>query len=331
MEFETQTLFFNVSAKGHQEPLSRCCNFLTNSVSVHVWSTVSFDLSHQVLPFGLSSCPQTATMISLPPITPVALPSSAAGILNSSAPLEKAVPTVSKAVPLDNPLETSAPETGSAEESSTQASCDQPNGVAATEDMTKQVEQSGLKATSVSQQGLPADPAESSADLPAPKESKPSVEAPVASSELHIYEEAATAEEKPSQSFVATEESASDEVKATSIEAKPSGEEPGEKNVDDSKPYAPEDANANNEDGLKTSEDRQINLCLDGVTVATQNENLDKKEPAILLSTASQSKGCDKCEAPPISTRHLSGWFILYENQMVFFPHSLYQYLLKIL
>uniref|UniRef100_A0A3P8T0L3 Nascent polypeptide associated complex subunit alpha n=1 Tax=Amphiprion percula TaxID=161767 RepID=A0A3P8T0L3_AMPPE len=253
-------------------------------------------------------------MISLPPITPVALPSSAAGVLNSSAPLEKAVSTVSKAVSLENPLETSvpAPEMGCAEESSTEASCDQPNGVAATEDMIKQAEQSGLKATPVSQQGPTADPAESSADLPAPEESKPSVEAPIPSSELCIYEEAATADEKQSQSFVAAEEPTSDEVKPTSIEAKPSGEEPdaaGEKNVDNLKPYTPEDTSANNEDGPKASEERQINLCLDdnNVTMATQNEHLDKKEPPILLSTAIQSKGWDKCEAPPISTRHLSG------------------------
>lgn len=284
-----------------------------------MWSTVSFGLSHQVLSFGLS-CPQTATVISLPPVTPLALPSSAAGVLNSSAPLEKAVSTASKAAPLESPLETSvpAPEMGSAEESSTQASCDQPNGVAATEDMTKQAEESGLKATPVSQQGPTADPAESSADLPAPEESKPSVEAPIASSELHIYEEAATADEKQSQSFAAAEESTTDEVKPTSIDAKPS-EEPdaaGEENVDNLKPYAPEDAIANNEEGPKTCEEHHINLCLDdiNVTVATQNEHLDKKEPAILLSTAIQSKGCDKCDAPPISTRHLSGWFIFYEK-----------------
>uniref|UniRef100_A0A3P8T367 Nascent polypeptide associated complex subunit alpha n=1 Tax=Amphiprion percula TaxID=161767 RepID=A0A3P8T367_AMPPE len=239
---------------------------------------------------------------------------TAAGVLNSSAPLEKAVSTVSKAVSLENPLETSvpAPEMGCAEESSTEASCDQPNGVAATEDMIKQAEQSGLKATPVSQQGPTADPAESSADLPAPEESKPSVEAPIPSSELCIYEEAATADEKQSQSFVAAEEPTSDEVKPTSIEAKPSGEEPdaaGEKNVDNLKPYTPEDTSANNEDGPKASEERQINLCLDdnNVTMATQNEHLDKKEPPILLSTAIQSKGWDKCEAPPISTRHLSG------------------------
>ncbi|XP_008281880.1 nascent polypeptide-associated complex subunit alpha isoform X3 [Stegastes partitus] len=221
---------------------------------------------------------------------------------------------MSKAVPLENPPETAVPgqEMGSAEEPSCQASCDQPNGVVATEDMTKQAEESGLKGTPVSQQGLTADPARPSAGLPAPEESKPSVEAPIASSEMRIYEEAATADKEQSQSFVAAEESTSQEVKQTSVDAKTSGEEPGaagEKSLDNSKPSAPEDVCANSEDGVKTAEESLKNLCLGDINVslATRNENLDKKEPAILLSTAIQSKGSDKCEAPPISTRHLSG------------------------
>lgn len=238
-----------------------------------------------------------------------------------------AVPSVNKAIPLENPPETSIPaqEIGSTEEASIQATADQPNGVAAAQDMTKQTEEIGLEATPVSPQGATADPVGASAALPVPEESVPSAEAPISSSEPHIQEEAAPPEELQNQeSAVAVEESASQEVMQISVKAEASGEEPAaEKNPDDPKPSASEDVSANTVDGKtsdapETVEECQKNLCLDAahevlpgdvnIDLATQNENQDKKEPVILLSKAIQSKGTSKCEGPPLSTRHLSGW-----------------------
>ncbi|XP_044068500.1 nascent polypeptide-associated complex subunit alpha isoform X4 [Siniperca chuatsi] len=248
---------------------------------------------------------------------------TAAGVLNSSAAPEMAVPTVRKAIPLENPPETSVTvqEIGSPEEASIQTTGDQPNGVAATQETTKQSEEFGLVATPVSQQEATADPAGASAALPVPEESVPSAETPNASSEgPQADEEAAPAKEAHSQqSVVAAEESASQEVEQIPVKAKASGDEPetvAEKIPDDPKPSAPEDGKSN--DSSNTVVKDQRNLCLDtaqdevlpgdvNVDVATQNENPDKEEPVRLLSKAIQSKGTSKCEGPPLSTRHLSG------------------------
>lgn len=242
-----------------------------------------------------------------------------------------AVPTVSKEIPLENPPETSVPaeEIGSPEEAIIQTTGDQPNGVAATQEMTGQTEEIGLVTTPVLQQEVTADPAGASAALPVPEESVPSAEIPLASSEApQVDEEATPAKEAQSQdSVVATEELASQEVKQISVEAEASGDEPSavaEKTPDDPKPTTPEDVNVNSEDGMASDSPKvedQRNLCLDAardevlpgdVAVnATQSENPDKEEPVTLLSKAIQSKGTSKCEGPPLSTRHLSGWSIL--------------------
>lgn len=228
-------------------------------------------------------------MILHPTVTPFALSSSTTGVLNSS-PFEMVVPTVNKANPLENPPETSAPgqEISSPDEASIETSADQSNGVAAKRSV----------------QGATADPVGTSAE------------------ESVLSAEALTEEVQSQESvFVATEEVANEEVKQISVEAEASGEELREvagKNLDP-KPSAPEDDGANCEYGNMAVEGSQ-NLCLDtaqeehvpgdvNIDVATQNENLDKKEPVILLSKAVQSKETTKCEGPPISTRHLSGWF----------------------
>lgn len=198
------------------------------------------------------------------------------------------VPTVNKANPLENPPETSVPgqELSSPEEASIQTSADQSNGVAA-------------------KQGATADPVGTVAE------------------ESVLSAEALTKEVQSRGSvFVAAEEVANQEVKQISVEAEASGEDLREmagKNLDHPKPSAPEDVDANDKYGNMAVEGSK-NLCLDtaqeehvpgdaNIDVATQNENLDKKEPVILLSKAVQSKGTTKCEGPPISTRRLSGWF----------------------
>ncbi|XP_069579021.1 nascent polypeptide-associated complex subunit alpha isoform X1 [Brachyistius frenatus] len=234
------------------------------------------------------------------------------------------VETVSKAIPLENPPPASAQEMGSAQVASTQASCDQSNGVAATQEIAKQTEASGSKETPVSQQEPIADAVGGPEDLPAREEYVPSLEAPIASSGSLVHEDAAPVQEAQSQSLVAADELTSQDVKQFPDEAKASGEEPGEgseNNPDDPKLSGSEDINAKSEDEKTSDAAKTVaegNLHLDAaedkvlpgdvkVHVATQNENPDKKEPVILLSKAIQSKGTAKCEAPPISTRHLSG------------------------
>ncbi|XP_028264831.1 nascent polypeptide-associated complex subunit alpha isoform X2 [Parambassis ranga] len=175
--------------------------------------------------------------------------------------VETALPAVSKAIPLENPVP--------AEETSSQASCDQPNGEPATQDMTKQAE------------------------------------APIDSSALHVCEEAVTAEETASQ-----------EVKQTSVEPKVSEEQlklAAGKSPDDAAPSAPDTNDEKMCDAPTTAVESLRDLCLDAAPDAALPVDVDvgvaaqKKEPVILLSKASQSKGNAKCEAPPISTRHLSG------------------------
>ncbi|XP_018556694.1 nascent polypeptide-associated complex subunit alpha isoform X4 [Lates calcarifer] len=163
--------------------------------------------------------------------------------------------------------------------------------------MTKQTEEGRLEAPPVSP-GVTADPAGASAGLPVPEESVPPAEVP-------------TKEVQSDEPVVAAEDMTGKEVKQISVESKASGEELGtaaEKVLDDPKPSAPEDISANSEDGKITVEGTDEVLPSEvNINVATQNENLNKKEPVILLSKAIQSKGTSKCEGPPVSTRHLSG------------------------
>ncbi|XP_037627557.1 nascent polypeptide-associated complex subunit alpha isoform X32 [Sebastes umbrosus] len=119
------------------------------------------------------------------------------GVLNTSAPPETAVP-VSKAIPLENPPETSVPaqEMSSPEEASIQTD-DQANGVAATQEMTTHTEEPGLAAIPVLQQEATVDHAGSSADVAVPEVSVPAAETPVVSSEKpHAQEAAPTVEVK---------------------------------------------------------------------------------------------------------------------------------------
>ncbi|XP_035513137.1 nascent polypeptide-associated complex subunit alpha isoform X3 [Morone saxatilis] len=248
---------------------------------------------------------------------------TAAEVSNSAAASEMAVPTVSKAIALENPPETPVPalEIGSPEAASVQTS-DQANGVAATQETTKQTEEIGLVATPVSQQEATADPAGDSAGPPVPEESVSSAEVPVATSkEPQADEQAApTTQAQSPETVGAAEESARQEVEHISVEAKTSGDEPeavAEKVLDDPKPSAPEDVSVKSEAGKatespKTAVDDAKNLNVDdaknlNVDLPTQKESPDKEEPVILLSKAIQSKGTSKCEGPPLSTHHLSG------------------------
>uniref|UniRef100_A0A8P4G8B5 NAC-A/B domain-containing protein n=1 Tax=Dicentrarchus labrax TaxID=13489 RepID=A0A8P4G8B5_DICLA len=240
---------------------------------------------------------------------------TAAEVSNSAAASEMAVPTVSKAIALENPPETPVPaqEISSPEAVSVQTS-DQANGVAATQETTKQTEEIGLVATPVSQQEATADQAGDSAGPPVPEESVSSSEAPVATSKEPQAEEQAapTTQAQSPESVGAAEDSARREVEHISVEAKTSGDEPeavAEKVLDDPKPCAPEDVSLRSEAGKatespKTAVEDAKNL---NVNLPTQKESPDKEEPVILLSKAIQSKGTSKCEGPTLSTHHLSG------------------------
>lgn len=242
---------------------------------------------------------------------------------------------VGKPVPLENAPETSVPdpETGSPEEASIQTTVDQANGVAATQEtqkVTEQTDETGLAETPVTQQEATADPAEAAteapADLPVPEESVPSAETPSApSEEPHAHEEAApTAEVQSQEAVVCAEETVSQEVEQISVEAEVSGDKPdavAEEIPSDLKPSAREDVSVNSEDVTTTdapkTEDNQDAPQEEAspgdvnVDVATQNEDPDIKEAVTLVSKAIQSKESSKCEGPSLSTRHLSGWFIM--------------------
>lgn len=277
--------------------------------------------------------------------------------MNSSAASEMAVPAVNKATQPENAPETSVPaqEIGSPEEPGIQntgnePNCDEPNcdepkceeqdgvepnsdepnggeqdggepnGVAVTQDITKQTEEIVSVAIPLSGQGLTADPAESSASFPSPEACVPS-EAPI-SLEQPIHEEAAPSEDVQNQESV-VEESCSPDAKQISVE-EASGEElcsVAAKNLDDQKQCVPEDITANAEDVKANDEPKTVveGPTLDAalpdvnVDVATQNEKPERKEP-VFLSKAIQSKGTSKIEGPPLSTCHLSGWFLIYEK-----------------
>lgn len=200
------------------------------------------------------------------------------------------VPAVSKAIPSENPPESSAPaqDTNSPEEINIQTTIDQPNGVDATQEMAKQTEEIGSVETAVLQQEVTADPAGDTADLPVPDEAVPSVETPTASREgPKAGEEAASTTEAKSEEAVATaaetpvvssegpqageeatptteaqseepvvapEESPNQEVEPISVESKATGDEleaVAEK-IDDPNPSPPEDVIVNSEDGKST-------------------------------------------------------------------------------
>uniref|UniRef100_A0A8C2ZF12 Nascent polypeptide associated complex subunit alpha n=1 Tax=Cyclopterus lumpus TaxID=8103 RepID=A0A8C2ZF12_CYCLU len=240
---------------------------------------------------------------------------TAVGVLNSSAPPEMAIP-VSKAIPLENPPETSPKE---ASGQTTGA-----NGVVATqEEMAARAEETGLAATPVPKPETTADQAGTSADLPAPEEFVPLAGTPIGSSE-EPHATAPTVEVQGQESVVAAEKSACQEVEQISVDAKGPEDEASavaEEIPDDPKPSAPEEVIANGEDvkaadAPLTEVEGSRNLSLDAakvlpcevnVNVATQNEDLDKKEAVKLLSKAIQSKESSKREGPPHSTCRLSG------------------------
>lgn len=165
--------------------------------------------------------------------------------------------------------------------------------------MTEQTEESGSEATPVCQQEATAEPAVDLAGEPVPEESVPSTEVP-------------TEEVQSPEPVAAVEELAVEEAKQIPVEEKPSREEPetvAEKIPEDPKQSSCEEVCVNNEDGIPSLNAAQEEVLPGDVNivVAAQDDNVDDKEPVILLSKAIQSKGTSKCEGPTLSTRHLSG------------------------
>lgn len=247
--------------------------------------------------------------------------SLAAGVMNSS-PSELTVPSVTKPVPLETPPDIPTPtqDTSSSEEVCAATSGDQSNGVALSQDMTKQTEETAPVASPVTEQGVTANPAGPSASVQSPVESVSAAEIP-GSSSVQICEEATPSEEaKNQESVVAAVEFSNQEAKSDENVA--SGE-PGAvagRSPDNPKQSATEDIGATNEcakaSDAAAAVEGPTDPCLDAAPPivndpATQNENLDQKEPVILLSKAIQSKGTSKCDGPPLSTRHLSGWLLV--------------------
>lgn len=289
--------------------------FSHTQILLHVWSTILFYFFFPCRVEARSLGPQVIMVNALHPVTMFL-------VLNEFPPVI-AVSTASKAIPLENPPETSAQakESASAEEARSQATCDQANGVAANQEVTREMEASGLNPIPLSQQGLTAEVAGASAGLAPLNESLQSAEAVSVSSELHICEGAVIAGEE-NQFFISAEELTTQEVMLTSEEQ--SGV-PGGKTSADPKLCTSEDGKAS--DDAETVVEGLKNMCLDAaqdgvdagdvnVTMDTQNENVDKTEPVILLSEVIQSMDAAKSEAQPVSTRHLSGWFMFCETRI---------------
>lgn len=249
--------------------------------------------------------------------TPVALPSSAVGVLTSPG---EVVPTPTKAIPLENPPDSCLPsqDQGFAEETGTHATCDPPNGLADALEVSELKEPNRDESTLVSHDDL-------SAGLPPPEKSDPTVECPIISPGLQNLKEPLTTENDQNLSFVTAEEPTSQADTQMGSEAQKSSENPemvAEKPVDSQPSGGP--VKPLSSDALTAVEDltdvhldtAQDEVLPDEVTieVLTENENLEKKEPVILLSKAIQSEGNTKNDAPPLSTSNLSGWFAFCEN-----------------
>lgn len=296
-----------------------------------MWGTVFFFFTSQWICVEVIFFPNNHCAFSSPPL--LAFPLAAAEVLSSPTAPEMAVPSVNKAIPVENPPEPSVPgqEIDPVKEVSIQAPSDQQNGVAATQEMTKQTEEIALVSSPVSQQGVTADPAGDSVVLPVPEEHVPSVETQVTSSEEpQANEEAAPPEVAQSQKLiVAAEDSTSQEMEQIPVDVPVSGDKPEavpEKNSFDPKHCAAEDIAVASEDGkandsakapLEDPSNLEQDPAQDGllpgdvnVNVATQKESPAKEESVPLLSKANQSKGTSKCDGPPLSTRPLSGWSI---------------------
>lgn len=216
-----------------------------------------------------------------------------------STPLEVADPSVNKPEP-----SVTGQKSDSVIEAGIQATSEQPNGAATTQDMTKQTEEIGLLKSPVSQQGESAQQVGDSSALLVSEKSVPSLEMLNASSEEpNANEKAVSVQEEQSQEIaVGAQESISQKSDHTPVEVNVFEEKR------DPEHCGPEDTHPTQDELLPG--DLNVN-------VATQNESLDEEGPVTSLSKAVQSKGNAKCEGPPLSTRPMSGWFFLHKKQML--------------
>lgn len=245
-------------------------------------------------------------------------------VSNSSTPLEVADPSVNKPEP-----SVTGQKSDSVIEAGIQATSEQPNGAATTQDMTKRTEEIGLLKSPVSQQGESAKPVGDSAALLVSEKCGPSLEMLNASSEEpNANEKAVSVQEEQSKKMaVGAQESISQKSDRTPVEVNVVEEKC------DPEHCGPEDTTLSSKDVVPTDsfsptkEDQKISgphptqdELLPGdlnVNVAAQNESLDEEGPVTSLSKAVQSKGKAKCEGPPLSTRPMSGWFFLHKKQML--------------
>ncbi|XP_040048491.1 nascent polypeptide-associated complex subunit alpha isoform X4 [Gasterosteus aculeatus] len=248
-----------------------------------------------------------------------------AGVFNSSAPPEMAIP-VSKAIPLEIPPETSVPAEamGSPKDASIQSTDDQANGVAATQEKAECTKETRLASTLEPQQKT-AEQAGSSANPPGPEEAPPSAKMPVVSVE-GPNAAGSTVEvqgQEPVVVVASAEESAGQEVEQILVEANVHEASAVAAGILDDPKAIPTEVLANTKDVKATeapvteveesrnvfvdaAEDKVLPIQMN-VNLTTENEDLAKKEAVTLLPKAVQSKESSKREGPPHSTCHLSG------------------------
>lgn len=222
-------------------------------------------------------------MTVLLPVALLALPSSAAGVLNAPPP-----PGDSK-----NPPEACVPaQEVKFAENHIPAFCDQSKNVAAPQGATEQRDEGGFNATPVLEPGSAADSAEASSGLSAHEECVFSAEAPVASLGLH----AVIPQDESNNYLVAFKKLTCQEVEFISVDATaPAEESPGPKQL------TPEDVCADHKDGFAHELSKaSVGAAEDEILhddLASKNENLHE---------AFESEKTDV----PLTACHLSGWLM---------------------
>lgn len=283
-----------------------------------MWSTIFFHFTVDLVWSELVS------QISFLLVTLLASDLPTTVVSNSSTPLEVADPTVNKPEP-----SVTGQKSDSVIEAGIQATSEQPNGAATSQDMTQQTEEIGLLKSPVSQQGESPTPVGDSAAFLVSEKCVASLEMLNASSEESNANEKAVSvqEEQSKEMAVGAQESISQKSDRMPVEVNVFEEKR------DPEHCGPEDTTLSSKDVVPTDsfsptkEDQKISgphptqdellPCDLNVNVATQNESLDEEGPVTSLSKAVQSKGNAKCEGPPLSTRPMSGWFFLHNKQML--------------
>lgn len=231
----------------------------------------------------------------------------------STTPLDVADPSVNKTEP-----SVTGQEIDSRVIAGTQASSEQPNGVATNEDLTKHTDEIGLLKSPVAQQGESDKPVGVSASSLVCEKSVSSLEMLKASSEEpSANEKAVPVEEQTKEMAVGAKEFINQKSEHTSVqltvfEDKPDPVHCGPKDVNETSVAveatgSPSTKKESKNCGQASTQYELMPIDLIG-NIATQNKNSENKELVTCLSKAVQAEGNARCDGPPLSTQPVTGW-----------------------